>query len=252
MNTRRNVSILPQGQGPAVNSFTIWGRVDHFLGNIARQFRIGFALLAIVSVCIFFHPAVAQSSGKAGAQPATPTIVLFGDSLIAGYGLPEQDGFAPNLAASLKKAGVDARVINSGVSGDTTAAGLARLDWAMVDKPDLVVLELGANDALRGVEPAQTRKNLETIIQKLQAQKTAILLVGMMAPPNMGKEYGREFNAIYPELSEKYDVPLYPFFLDGVAANPSLNQQDGMHPNAKGVDVIVEKITPAILDALPQ
>ncbi|OKH87600.1 hypothetical protein LF95_12565 [Thalassospira sp. TSL5-1] len=226
--------------------------MDHFFGSFVRQFRVGFGLLAIVSVCIFFHPAFAQSSGKSDAQPSDPTIVLFGDSLIAGYGLPEQDGFAPNLAASLKKAGVSARVINSGVSGDTTAAGLARLDWAMVDKPDLVVLELGANDALRGVEPAQTRKNLEQIIQKLQAQKTAILLVGMMAPPNMGKEYGQEFNAIYPDLAQKYDLPLYPFFLDGVAANPSLNQQDGMHPNAKGVDVIVEKITPAILDALPR
>ncbi len=255
MNTRRNVSIVPEGQGPCVNSFTISGGIDHFISNLACHFRLGFALLAIVSVCVFSHSAQAQqaqSHDSAKAGPSEPTIVLFGDSLIAGYGLPEQDGFAPNLAASLKKAGVKARVINSGVSGDTTAAGLARLDWAMVDKPDLVVLELGANDALRGVEPAQTRKNLEQIIQKLQAQKTAILLVGMMAPPNMGKEYGQEFNAIYPDLAQKYDLPLYPFFLEGVAANPGLNQQDGMHPNAKGVDVIVEKITPVILQAIPR
>ncbi|PKR52005.1 arylesterase [Thalassospira marina] len=221
------------------------------MGDFMRRFTVGLALLAFVSVCVLFRPAAAQSSAEGKNGAAQSTIVLFGDSLIAGYGLPEQDGLAPNLAESLKNAGVNARVINSGVSGDTTAAGLARLDWAMVDKPDLVVLELGANDALRGVEPTQTRTNLEQIIEKLQEQQTAVLLVGMMAPPNMGKEYGQEFNAIYPDLAAKYNLPLYPFFLDGVVADPALNQQDGMHPNAKGVDVIVGKITPSIVKALP-
>ncbi|OSQ40968.1 hypothetical protein TMES_02340 [Thalassospira mesophila] len=212
-----------------------------------------FALMAFVSVCVFglsAHAQTTNTANEANNPDQKPTIVLFGDSLIAGYGLPQQDGFAPKLAAALKNAGLDANVINSGVSGDTTAAGLARLDWAMVDKPDLVVLELGANDALRGVDPAQTRSNLGKIIEKLQAGKIRILLVGMMAPPNMGKEYGAEFNSIYPDLAKKHQIPLYPFFLDGVVADPALNQGDGMHPNARGVDIIVGKIAPAVQDAL--
>ncbi|RCK32290.1 lysophospholipase [Thalassospira profundimaris] len=181
---------------------------------------------------------------------APQTIVLFGDSLMAGYGLSHDDGFAPKLEAALKDAGHDVRVINSSVSGDTSAAGLARLDWALVDKPDAVLLELGANDALRGVEPSQTRDNLAQIIEKLRAQDVDILLAGMMAPPNMGAAYGDEFNSIYPDLAGRYEIDFYPFFLDGVAAEPTLNQDDGMHPNADGVGVIVERILPNVINLL--
>jgi acyl-CoA thioesterase-1 len=187
----------------------------------------------------------------AQAKDETPqTLVLFGDSLMAGYGLSHEDGFAPKLESALKAAGHDVRVINSSVSGDTSAAGLARLDWALVDKPDIVLLELGANDALRGVEPSLTRDNLAQIIEKLRAQDVDILLAGMMAPPNMGAAYGDEFNSIYPDLAGRYKVDFYPFFLDGVAAEPDLNQDDGMHPNADGVAVIVERILPDVINLL--
>jgi len=184
------------------------------------------------------------------AQNNPQTLVLFGDSLMAGYGLAHNDGFAPRLEAALKEAGYNVRVINSSVSGDTSAAGLARLDWALVDKPDAVLLELGANDALRGVEPSQTRDNLAQIIEKLRAMDINVLLAGMMAPPNMGTTYGDEFNSIYPDLSGRYQIDLYPFFLEGVAAAPELNQDDGMHPNADGVAVIVERILPNVIDIL--
>jgi len=176
--------------------------------------------------------------------------MLYGDSLMAGYGLSHEDGFAPRLEAALRDAGHNVKVINSSVSGDTTAAGLSRLEWALVDDPDVVLLELGANDALRGVEPSQTRENLDAIIGKLRDRDVAVLLAGMMAPPNMGKEYGAEFNEIYPELAAEYQLAFYPFFLDGVAADSSLNQDDGIHPNADGVKVIVERILPQVINVL--
>ncbi|MDP2699011.1 arylesterase [Thalassospira sp.] len=201
------------------------------------------AMLALVGLL-----AGANRPVQAAGEPAK--ILLFGDSLIAGYGLPHDEGFAPQLQAALAAAGHDVTVINSGVSGDTSAAGLARLEWALADAPDLVVVELGANDALRGVEPAQTRANLDRIIGTLKERNVTVLLAGMMAPPNMGREYGAEFNAIYPELAQQHDVPLYPFFLDGVAADRALNQDDGMHPNAGGVAVIIEKMLPTLIGVL--
>jgi acyl-CoA thioesterase-1 len=140
-------------------------------------------------------------------------------------------------------------VIDAGVSGDTTAGGLARLDWALADRPDLVILELGANDMLRGVDPAVTRANLDQMLAKLRASGARVLLAGMRAAPNLGTQYGAEFEAIYAELSEKYRVPLYPFFLEGVATEPSLNQPDGLHPNAAGVAEIVRRILPQVLAA---
>ncbi|MFH1806600.1 MAG: arylesterase [Pseudomonadota bacterium] len=185
---------------------------------------------------------------QAAEEPAK--ILLFGDSLIAGYGLAHEEGFAPQLQAALAAAGLNVTVINSGVSGDTSAAGLARLEWALADVPDLVVVELGANDALRGVEPKQTRANLDRIIGTLKERNVAVLLAGMMAPPNMGREYGAEFNSIYPDLAQQHDVPLYPFFLDGVAAERALNQDDGMHPNADGVAIIIEKMLPTLIGVL--
>ncbi|WP_297117088.1 arylesterase [Thalassospira sp.] len=201
--------------------------------------------IAVFALAGFSYEARAQESDQ-----ATKTLVLFGDSLMAGYGLAHENGFAPKLEAALKDAGHDVEVVNSSVSGDTTAAGLARLDWALVDKPDAVLLELGANDALRGMEPSQTRENLAEILEKLRGMDVDVLLAGMMAPPNMGAAYGDEFNSIYPDLASRYQVDLYPFFLEGVAAEPSLNQDDGMHPNAEGVDVIVKSILPDVINLL--
>jgi acyl-CoA thioesterase-1 len=147
----------------------------------------------------------------------------------------------------LKAKGIAARVINAGLSGDTSAGGLARLDWALEPKPDFAIIELGANDGLRGLDPAQTNANLDAILSKLKAKGVPALLAGMYAPPNMGPDYGQAFNALYPALAEKHGVAFYPFFLDGVAANASLNQPDGIHPNAKGVDIIVARILPHVL-----
>ncbi len=179
------------------------------------------------------------------------TIVAFGDSLTAGYGIAEANQhFHVRLEQSLKAAGVDAKVINAGVSGDTTSAGLARLDWSIPDGVDLVILELGANDALRGVQPAVTQGNLDAMLARLAARKIPVLLTGMLAPPNLGSQYGAAFNGIFPQISRQFGVPLYPFFLDGVAAQPALLQNDGMHPKAEGIDVIARNITPYVLWAL--
>lgn len=177
-------------------------------------------------------------------------IMLFGDSLVAGYGLPAEDAIPANLEAALADRGIAATVLNAGVSGDTTAGGVSRLAWALADDPDFVVVELGANDGLRGIDPANTRQNLDTILSELDAAGVPALLAGMLAPRNLGPEYAAEFDALYPELAEKHDVPLYPFFLEGVALEPSLNQPDGIHPNAAGVDAIVERFTPVLIEAL--
>lgn len=178
------------------------------------------------------------------ATAAPLRILAFGDSLTAGYGLPQEDGFVPQLQQALDKMGREAQVINGGVSGDTTAGGVARLDWMLADKPDLVILELGANDALRGLDPAEARRNLETMILRIKQTGAKILLAGMMAPRNLGAEYATAFDAMYPELAEAHDLDLYPFFLDGVAMRPELNQGDGLHPTKEGVAVIVEGILP--------
>jgi acyl-CoA thioesterase-1 len=188
----------------------------------------------------------------AAAEPVK--ILALGDSLIAGYGLPEADAFTTKLQQALKDKGYDVRVINAGVSGDTTAGGRARLDWALGDQPDVAVVELGANDGLRGLDPASTRENLDAILTVMKERGVPTLLAGMYAPRNLGREYGDRFNAIYPELAAKHDVPLYPFFLEGVALDPKLNQEDGMHPNAKGVAIVVAGILPhltALIDGLP-
>ncbi|MCC0031411.1 MAG: arylesterase [Brucellaceae bacterium] len=184
----------------------------------------------------------------ARAEPLS--IVGFGDSLMAGYQLGPEEGFTPRLEAALKDAGIDATVTNAGVSGDTTSGGLARLDWSVPDGTDLVILELGANDALRGIAPDITRANLEAMIGRLKERGIAVLLAGMLAPPNMGGDYGKAFNAIYPELAEKYGIPLYPFFLDGVAAQQGLLLDDAMHPNTAGIDVMVERFMPVLRDTI--
>jgi acyl-CoA thioesterase-1 len=175
-----------------------------------------------------------------------PVILDFGDSLTAGFGLPAGQAFPAKLEAWLHQRRIEVSVINAGVSGDTTAGGLARLDWALGDKPDLVILALGANDALRGIDPSTVRDNLNKIIEKIQARGAKVLLIGMLAPPNWGKEYKHAFDRIFPELAEAHHLPLYPFFLEGVAMKPELNQPDGLHPNERGVGVLVDRIAPVV------
>lgn len=181
---------------------------------------------------------------KAAAEPVR--IVAFGDSLTAGFGLGQSQAFPARLEAALKAKGHDVRIVNAGVSGDTSTAGLARLDWSIPDGTQAVILELGANDMLRGVPPAVTRKSLEQIIQRLRARKIEVLLAGMRAPPNMGGEYTAAYDGIYPELAKAHDLILYPFFLDGIVADVKLNLKDGLHPSAAGVDVIVKGILPSV------
>ena len=173
-------------------------------------------------------------------------LLVLGDSLSAGYGLKPEDSFPSRLEEALDVAGYRVHVINAGVSGDTTAGGLSRLEWALVDKPHIVLVELGGNDALRGLPPAETYANLESIIVKLKKNGVRVVLAGMQAPRNLGKDYTLEFDAIYSRLAGQYDIPLYPFFLDGVALDPALNQPDGIHPNPAGVKVIVKKILPLL------
>ena len=186
------------------------------------------------------------------AMAAPIKILALGDSLTAGYGLAQGDGFCPQLEKALRAAGRDVTVIDGGVSGDTTADGLARLDWTLADKPDVVIVELGANDALRGLDPAQAKANLAAILGRLRKQGYIVLLAGMKAPRNLGPEYDQAFDAIYPDLARRYGVALYPFFLDGVAAQPALIQADGLHPNPAGVAVIVKRILPAVEKVLAQ
>ena len=177
-------------------------------------------------------------------------IVALGDSLTAGYGVVAKDSFPVRLEAALRDAGVNARVVNVGVSGDTTAGGLARIDWVLASDPDLVVVELGANDGLRGLDPADIEANLDAILARLADHGTPAVLTGMLAPPNLGRAYGEAFNAVFPRLANRHGVVFYPFFLDGVVAQPALNQRDGIHPNPAGVRVIVERFLPYILRAL--
>lgn len=181
-------------------------------------------------------------SGPASARPFS--LVALGDSLMAGYGLAESQAFPARLEAVLREKGHEVQIANAGVSGDTSAGGLDRVDWSVPDDTDAVIVELGANDALRGLSPAETRKNLAAIIAKLKARGIEVLLAGMLAPPNMGTEYADEFNAIFPDLARKHGLAFYPFFLDGVAANRHLTQADGMHPTAAGIDAIVERFVP--------
>ena len=179
-------------------------------------------------------------------------ILVLGDSLTAGYGLEAQDAFPEQLEQTLQAAGHNVTVINAGVSGDTTAGGLARLDWALSDRPQVVILELGANDALRGLPPEQTRKNLEAIINRLQKEQIVVLLAGMRSPRNFGFNHYNKFDRIFPELAEQYEVAFYPFFLEGVATVRRYNLSDGMHPNPEGVKVIVQGILPTVEAVLNQ
>jgi acyl-CoA thioesterase-1 len=190
------------------------------------------------------------------AQAGKPVkMVVLGDSLSAGLGLAGSAAFPARLQKALKAKGIEVDMINAGVSGDTTSGGRDRLDWSVPEGTEAVILELGANDALRGIDPKVTRAALDDILTRLKARKIAVLLCGMVAPPNYGAEYSVRFNAIYPDLAKAFSVPLYAFFLEGVAADAKLNQADGLHPTAEGVDTIVGNILPtveAFLSTLPR
>lgn len=184
---------------------------------------------------------------RLGRAAAPLRLLVLGDSLAAGYGLPQDQGFVPQLQAALAARGRAVQVLNAGVSGDTTAGGLARLDWALADRPQAVILELGGNDGLRALPPAASRTNLAAILDRLRSRGIPVLLAGMLAPPNLGAAYGAEFAAVFQGLAREYpDTIFYPFFLEGVAGDAGLNQPDGIHPNGQGVLEIVRRILPAV------
>ena len=199
---------------------------------------------ALCSVALLLGIVIAPAQADVAGKPVK--IVALGDSLTAGLGLPASEGFVPRLQAALTAKGIAAEVINAGVSGDTASDALARLDWSVPDDTDAVILEVGANDMLRGLKPQLTRAALDTILQRLKERHVAVLLCGMRAAPNLGADYAAAFEGIYPALASKYDIPLYPFFLDGVAADLGRLQRDGLHPNAAGVEVMVAGILPQV------
>ena len=205
-----------------------------------------FARMGLTTILILLILTQMGSAVHAGATRRTLTILAFGDSLTAGHGLPLRKSYPSLLEAALRRDGFQVKLINAGVSGDTTAGGLSRLDWALGDNPAIAVVELGANDGLRGLKPKQTEANLDAILTKLKKRGVLVLLTGMYAPPNMGRAFGRQFNAIFPRLAEKYNVLFYPFFLDGVAGKPALNQGDGLHPNEEGAAIIARRLYPYV------
>lgn len=243
MATFRKIEITKRAPNADIRFF--WQRNINFsrYGRIRDQFNRAAAVFLFLT-SLLAAPALAAANDEL-------VVLAFGDSLTAGYGLPQGDSFPSQLSRALVEAGSPARVINAGVSGDTSAGGASRIDWALAENPDLVIVELGANDGLRGFEPAQTRKNLDIILGKALASGAQVLFTGMLAPRNLGKDYGEEFDSVFPDMAKKYpDAVFYPFFLEGVAADPALNQDDGIHPNADGVAVIVGRIMPYVLQAL--
>ena len=216
---------------------TFGGGVERLSPMFVQMLVLGLAMMAA-------EPAFAQASAAIETKPTK--MVVLGDSLSAGLGLSASAAFPAQLQKALKTKGIVVDVINAGVSGDTSSGGRDRLDWSVPPGTDAVILELGANDALRGTDPKVTRAALTDILTQLKARGVAVLLCGMVAPPNYGSDYASRFNAIYPDLAKSFGVPLYPFFLEGVAADARLNQADGLHPTAEGVDVIVKNILPTV------
>ena len=202
-------------------------------------------LLALFIVSL--APLHAQSTPT---QTAPIKIAVLGDSISAGYGLKPEQALPVRLEAALKAKGRDVAILNHGVSGDTMAGGLARVDWMLADRPDIVLVALGGNDMLRGSDPAQAERNLDAIVAKLKDAKVAVWIAGMLAPRNFGPEYAAQFDGLYRRVADKYQVPLYPFLLDGVAQDPALNQPDGIHPNPKGVEILVDKMLPFLVKSL--
>jgi acyl-CoA thioesterase I len=204
-----------------------------------------FAHMRVLGLVLTLAGTAFAQTPAAGVEKPIKMVVL-GDSLSAGLGLSASAAFPAQLQKSLKINGIEVDMINAGVSGDTSSGGRDRLDWSVPDGTEAVIVELGANDALRGTDPTITRAALTDILTRLKGRKIAVLLCGMLAPPNYGSDYSARFNAIYPDLAKSFGVPLYPFFLEGVAADARLNQADGLHPTAEGVDVIVKNILPAV------
>jgi acyl-CoA thioesterase-1 len=200
-------------------------------------------LLVLVPVLVL---AAAPAPAQTVAQNGAVKIAVLGDSLAAGLGVKPEQAFPMRLEAALKAQGRNVTVLNQGVSGDTSAGGLDRLDWMLADRPDIVLLELGANDALRGIDPKVTERNLSAIVGKLKAAGVTVWLAGMMAPRNLGSDYVTAFDGLYKRIADKYQVPLYPFILEGVAQDPALNQVDGIHPNPKGAQVIADRLLPFV------
>jgi acyl-CoA thioesterase-1 len=220
---------------------TFTSKVEGKGGMFVHMLVLGLALMAVEPA---FEPALAETPANGGAKPVK--MVVLGDSLSAGFGLAGADAFPEKLQKSLKTKGIEVDVINAGVSGDTSSGGRDRLDWSVPEGTQAVIVELGANDALRGTDPDVTRSALSDIVTRLQARGIAVMLCGMLAPPNYGSDYSARFNAIYPDLAKSFAVPLYPFFLEGVATHADLTLADGLHPTAAGVDVIVKNILPTV------
>lgn len=224
------------GTGQAQISVADSGGYGRLRRSINSLTRCGIVLAAFVAAVL-----------SVSAAQADPIRILgLGDSLMAGYGLAEEDAFPTRLEAELRARGHEVEIINAGVSGDTTAGGRARLAWSLADDPDAVLVELGGNDGLRGLPPQETKANLDAILSELARHDIPTLFTGMLAPPNLGQEYGAEFQAVFHDLADEHDVVFDPFFLEGVAAMEALNQTDGIHPNRKGVDVIVDRILPKV------
>jgi len=210
------------------------------LGNGYGRFAAAVNSLLVLLLCLL------TGIGQAHAQAAPIRIAILGDSLTAGYGVKPAEAIPTRLQAALKAEGRNVEILNHGVSGDTSAGGLDRIDWMLADKPDIVMVELGGNDALRAIDPVTTERNLDAIVAKLKDANVTVWLVGMLAPRNLGPQYAQSFDGIYKSIADKHGLPLYPFILEGVAQNPALNQADGIHPNPKGVDVLVKNLLPFV------
>ena len=214
---------------------------EHLRGEVQPALRRSVVTIACLAAALL----TAHVPGVM-AQDRPVKIVALGDSLTAGYGLSANDAFPPKLQAALTDKGITTEIINAGVSGDTASGGLERIDWVVPEGTEAVIMELGANDALRGIDPKTTRKAIDAMVKKLADRKIPVLLCGMLAPPNLGADYGKAFNSIYPDVAKAYDALLYPFFIDGIVGDGALNQRDGLHPTPKCVDVIVAKILPSV------
>ncbi len=209
---------------------------------MSRRQRVLHFFLPVLPVLLVCFNQTVVAAGSSEAGDARPRIVAFGDSLTAGFGVSGEDAYPAQLQRRLDELDHRYRVINAGASGDTTAGGLRRVTWVLAGKPDIVILELGANDGLRGLSLEQTKSNLGSIIQQLQQAGITVILAGMKLPPNYGQDYTKGFEAIYPALAKQYRLPLIPFFLEGVAASSALNQADGIHPTKAGYRIIVEQV----------